>query len=108
MFNAAWDVMLKSELIGVVLLVVCLWVRPAYAEITPFTDKAAHFGLSYVMTDQLVRVGAPTDWAIFGVIGIGLTKELLDSRRGTFDFGDLSADIAGALCAGYLRINLPL
>jgi hypothetical protein len=107
-FNDAWDVMLRRELIGAVLLVGCLWVTPAHAEMTPFADKAAHFGLSYVMTDQLVRVGAPTDWAILGVIGIGLTKEFLDSRRGTFDFGDLTADIAGALCAGYLRLDLRL
>lgn len=77
---------------------------PVHAEGLPFTDKAAHFGVSYVLTDQLVRVGVAPDVALMGVVGLGLAKELIDAQQGVFDFGDLSADIAGALCAGYLRL----
>ncbi len=67
------------------------------------TDKAAHFGVSYVITDQLMRAGLPPDQAMIATFFIGWFKEVADGR---VDPGDLGADVAGSLAAAYLRVQL--
>lgn len=59
-------------------------------------DKAAHFGLSYVINDQLQRnAGFNPFWGTLTTIAIGAAKEKwIDSH---FDGGDFAADCAGAL-----------
>lgn len=77
---------------------------PAQAlDLSAATDKAAHFGVSYVLTDQLMRMGARPEQAIGATIFVGWLKEVVDQR---FDPYDLAADAAGALAAGYLRVEL--
>lgn len=66
-------------------------------------DKAAHFGLSYVIADQLMRAGLPPDQAMIATFFIGWFKEVSDGR---VDPGDLGADAAGCLSAAYLRVQL--
>lgn len=79
---------------------------PAQAQVldlSSVTDKAAHFGVSYVLTDQLMRMGARPEQAVGATIFVGWLKEVVDRR---FDPYDLAADAAGALAAGYLRVEL--
>lgn len=66
-------------------------------------DKAAHFGVSYAVTDQLIRLGASPEQAVGITIFGGWLKEVLDRQ---FDPYDLAADVAGALAAGYLRVEV--
>lgn len=76
---------------------------PAYALDLPVaTDKAAHFGVSYVMTDQLMRAGLTPEQAVALCLTLGWLKEMLDARP---DPGDMAADAAGALAAGYVRLE---
>lgn len=59
-------------------------------------DKAAHFGLSYVISDQLQRnAGFNPFWGTLTTIAIGAAKEKLIDNH--FDGGDFAADCAGAL-----------
>lgn len=59
-------------------------------------DKAAHFGVSYVICDQLERnCGFNKFWAGFTTLAIGAAKEALDDH---WDGGDFAADCAGVLC----------
>lgn len=77
--------------------------RPALALDLPVaTDKAAHFGVSYVMTDQLMRAGLSPEQAVALCLTLGWLKEMLDARP---DPGDMAADAAGALAAGYVRVE---
>lgn len=79
---------------------------PARAEGFPLpveVDKAAHFGLSYVMTDQLLRAGLRPEQALICALFVGWAKEVADGR---VDAGDLGADAAGCLAAAYLRVQL--
>ena len=63
-------------------------------------DKAAHFGVSYVLTDQLLRVGLRPEQAVAVTLLVGLLKEMLDDQ---IDPGDLGANAAGSLTAGYMN-----
>lgn len=66
-------------------------------------DKAAHFGVSYVVADQLMRAGMRPEHAVGVTVFGGWVKELLDRQ---FDAGDLAADAAGALAAAYIRVEI--
>lgn len=77
---------------------------PAQALDLPIpTDKVAHFGVCYVMTDQLMRLGARPEQAIGATLLVGWLKEVVDRK---FDPGDFAADTAGSLAAAYLRVTL--
>ena len=65
-------------------------------------DKAAHFGVSYVVTDQLMRAGMRPEQAVGVTLFGGWLKEVVDRQ---FDATDLAADAAGALAAAYLRVE---
>ncbi|MEB3328709.1 MAG: hypothetical protein VKQ33_05705 [Candidatus Sericytochromatia bacterium] len=78
--------------------------RPALAVSPVPVDKVAHFGVSYVLTDQLQRAGVPPAQAIAVTLLIGWLKEVLD---GQVDGGDLAADAAGSLAAAFLRLEVP-
>ncbi|MEB3197643.1 MAG: hypothetical protein VKP62_10615 [Candidatus Sericytochromatia bacterium] len=88
------------------LLAFGLMVRPAEAITWPPVpvDKAAHFGLSYVITDQLIRAGRPVPEAVLITIALGGIKEVLDSQ---FDPLDLAADVSGSFAGAFLRFRLP-
>ena len=60
------------------------------------TDKAAHFSVSYLLSDQLKRHTKMTTLERIGtVLAIGYAKEQwIDSK---FDRGDFAADMAGVL-----------
>ncbi|MFN3431204.1 MAG: hypothetical protein ACK46X_14780 [Candidatus Sericytochromatia bacterium] len=76
---------------------------PALALDLPIpVDKAAHFGVSYVVTDQLMRAGMRPEQAVGVTLFGGWLKEVLDRQ---FDPTDLAADAAGALAAAYLRVE---
>lgn len=69
----------------------------AEASISDFpADKAAHFGVSYVICDQLERnCGFNKFWAGFTTLAIGAAKEVwIDDH---WDGGDFAADCAGVL-----------
>lgn len=92
--------------LALTVFLVALLASPARAEgfqLPLETDKAAHFGLSYVMTDQLMRAGMPPDQAVIATFFMGWLKEVADGR---VDPGDLGADAAGCLAAAYLRVHL--
>jgi hypothetical protein len=92
---------LISALAGLLLL---LAATPAQALDLPIpTDKVAHFGVCYVLTDQLMRLGAPPEQAIGATLLVGWLKEVVDRK---FDPTDFAADTAGALAAAYLRVQL--
>jgi hypothetical protein len=77
---------------------------PACALTLPVpTDKVAHFGVSYIMTDQLMRLGLKPEAAIGATVFVGWVKEVVDQP---FDPYDLAADTAGALMAAYFRVHL--
>lgn len=77
---------------------------PALALDLPIpTDKVAHFGVCYVMTDQLMRLGARPEQAIGATLLVGWLKEVVDRK---FDPTDFAADTAGSLAAAYLRVTL--
>ena len=79
--------------------------EPARAFTLPVpVDKAAHFGVSYVMTDQLIRLGATREQALAVTLVLGLFKEVTDRP---FDPYDMAANVAGALAAAYLRYEAP-
>lgn len=66
-------------------------------------DKVAHFGVSYVLTDQLLRANVPLEQAIVVTLLVGWLKEVTD---GEIDAGDLAADLAGSLSAGFIRVRV--
>ena len=60
-------------------------------------DKAAHFGVSYVICDQLQRnAGFNRFWASVTTLAIGAAKEKFVDDH--WDSGDFAADCAGVLC----------
>lgn len=68
---------------------------PLSAEASIPADKAAHFGVSYVICDQLERnCGFNKFWSAFTTLAIGAAKEALDDH---WDGGDFAADCAGVL-----------
>ena len=79
------------------------------------TDKAAHFGVSAVATESLLKVcqwheDAHTipQWcrwsAAAAVFAAGVAKERDDGRRGgRFDSSDLSADVLGIVTGQLLQ-----
>ena len=88
------------------LLFLMIAATPVHAETSwlPIpVDNAAHFGLSYVMTDQLMRSGLPPAEALAVSLFVGWFKEVADGR---IDPLDLTADAAGSLAAAYLRVQL--
>jgi hypothetical protein len=86
-------------------LAIMIWpAAPAFALDLPIpTDKVAHFGVCYVMTDQLMRLGARPEQAIGATLFVCWLKEVVDRQ---FDPYDLAADTAGSLAAAYLRVEL--
>ena len=67
-----------------------------YAQDIP-VDKAAHFGVSYVICDQLQRnAGFNRFWASVTTLAIGAAKEKFVDDH--WDSGDFAADCAGVLC----------
>jgi hypothetical protein len=78
-------------------LVLALPLTASAASISDFpADKAAHFGVSYVICDQLERnCGFNKFWAGFTTLAIGAAKEAwIDDH---WDGGDFAADCAGVL-----------
>ena len=77
------------------------------------TDKAAHFGLSSVGTEALIKGChsvyhlAPITchiWASSIMTGLGAFKEWDDQRRGgRFDPQDLTADMLGVITSNLLQ-----
>lgn len=84
------------------LALVAATAAPARAWSPLPVDKAAHFGLSYVVMDQLMRAGVPVEQALVATMLVGWLKEVTD---GEIDGGDLAADAAGCLAAGFLRVQ---
>lgn len=84
-----------KKLIAVIGAVLMLIPSLCYASIP--ADKAAHFGVSYVICDQLQRnAGFNRFWASVTTLAIGAAKEgLIDDH---WDSGDFAADCAGVLC----------
>jgi hypothetical protein len=66
------------------------------------TDKVAHFGVSYIITDQLIRSGLTREQAVGTTLFVGWLKEVIDEHP---DGYDLAADTAGALAAAYVRVE---
>lgn len=90
--------------LGAALLTGGLFATPAAAfDLGVPTDKAAHFGVSYVLTDQLVRLGLSREEALAATLAAGWLKEVTDPRP---DPLDMAANLAGALAAAYLRVEL--
>ena len=59
-------------------------------------DRVAHFGVSYVICDQLHRnCGMNEFWAAVTTIAIGAAKEKWIDNN--WDSGDFAADCAGAM-----------
>ena len=59
-------------------------------------DRFAHFGLSYVINDQLKRNAGFNDfWAAATTLAIGAAKEKWIDKQ--WDNGDFAADCAGVL-----------
>jgi hypothetical protein len=63
-------------------------------------DKTAHFGVSYIISDQLHKAGYSPLESITASLLVGYVKELSDK---TIDPYDLLADTAGSLAGVYLR-----
>lgn len=88
------------------LLTLALWSSlqaPAAALDLPVpVDKVAHFGVCYVMTDQLVRAGLSREQAVAATLAVGWLKEVADNRLDPYD---LAADAAGALTAAYVCVE---
>ena len=82
-----------KKLIAVLLSAAFLFPSITYA--MP-TDKAAHFGVSYMLSDQLKRHTKMTTLERIGtVLLVGYAKEQwIDSK---FDKRDFAADMAGVL-----------
>ena len=84
---------MKKLLIAVLLSAAFLFPSLTYA--MP-TDKAAHFAVSYMLSDQLKRHTKMTTLERIGtVLLVGYAKEQwIDSK---FDKNDFAADMAGVL-----------
>ena len=88
---------MKRLIAGLVAGLVLTLPLPCHASISDFpADKAAHFGVSYVICDQLERnCGFNNFWAGFTALAIGAAKEAwIDDH---WDGGDFAADCAGVL-----------
>lgn len=94
----------RRQGVGLLALVLGLaWSTPAKALDLPVpVDKVAHFGVCYILTDQLVRAGMPREQAVVTTLFVGWLKEVVDNQ---VDPSDLAADAAGALVAGYVRVE---
>lgn len=91
----------KLALILLMCMSVFLLAGTCQAKDTDFSndigvDRFAHFGISYVINDQLKRNAGMNDfWAGFTTLAIGAAKEAwIDDH---FDNGDFAADCAGVL-----------
>ena len=84
---------MKLKLIAVLLSAAFLFPQTTYAM---QTDKAAHFSVSYLLSDQLKRHTHMTTLERIGtVLLVGYAKEQwIDSK---FDKNDFAADMAGVL-----------
>ena len=60
-------------------------------------DRVAHFGVSYIICDQLQAAGMNKFWATTTTIAIGAAKEKWVDNK--WDNGDFTADCLGALVA---------
>lgn len=90
------------------LVTLMLLASVSYAD----SDKAAHFGVSYVLTDVSIRLYEKAfrmdkkSAAIFGsslVLLIGISKEYMDTN---IDGGDIAANIAGIALKNLVRFTL--
>ena len=84
---------MKKLIAGVLITLAFLMPQTVYAM---QTDKAAHFAVSYMLSDQLKRHTHMTTLERIGtVLFIGYAKEQwIDSK---FDKRDFAADMAGVL-----------
>jgi hypothetical protein len=60
-------------------------------------DRVAHFGVSYIICDQLQAAGMNKFWATTTTVAIGAAKEKWIDNK--WDKGDFTADCLGAICA---------
>ena len=65
-------------------------------------DKLLHFAVSALMGSALRWCGAEWYWAVAIVMAIGIGKEVYDkvSGKGNCEWGDLLADLLGAVTGG--------
>ena len=65
------------------------------------SDKWNHIAFSASLSSVTVAASSKPVEAVTLTVGLGLIKEIYDGLRGSgFDFGDLAADIAGAVAGG--------
>ena len=104
----------KFPLIPSSMLILFTLSTPTQAFTASQTDKAAHFGLSSVGVEVLIK-GCPMlmertqFWnchapASITVFTLGLLKELSDAEEGgSFDLGDMTANSLGILTGNLLQ-----
>lgn len=93
----------------IIVLCLALWANFAAAESWSGDDKQIHF-LGSAMVAVVVTAATDSPWIGFwSVLALGVTKEVIDQRRGGRASGrDLVADVAGAYIgsqAGRLLIS---
>jgi hypothetical protein len=94
-----WKMLLPLISAGVMAI-----AQPAQAVELPIpVDKAAHFAVSYVITDQFMRMGMGREQAVATTVFIGWAKEITDPQVDPYD---LAADALGSVMAGYVRVEL--
>ena len=104
-FKIIWSVPPWRRVLATSLALLVMTAAPARAFDLPVpTDKVAHLSLSYLMCDQLIRLGAGREQALAITLALGLFKEVTDQP---FDPLDMAANVAGALAAAYLRYDAP-
>jgi len=69
---------------------------PPWATALARPDRLQHGSLSFTIAAGIGLLSRPRGEAFGVTLGLGVVKELLDSRRDRFDPGDLAADAAGA------------
>lgn len=78
-----------------ILTMVMLLVVPSICLAVPGKDKVAHFGVGYIIDDQLQQQSKMNrEQRLVTVATIGVIKEVTDSR---FDWRDLGATVLGAV-----------
>lgn len=92
---------IKNALLAMIFTVLMLLSMPVLAAKRNIADSVgidrfAHFGISYVINDQLKRNAGFNDfWAAATTLAIGAAKEKWIDKQ--WDNGDFAADCAGVL-----------
>lgn len=92
---------IKNALLAMIFTVLMLLSMPVLAAERNIADSVgvdrfAHFGISYVINDQLKRNAGFNDfWAAATTLAIGVAKEKWIDKQ--WDNGDFAADCAGVL-----------